>query len=70
MIHLSEILPLLCDFSGLCSFFFAVLWFQVEASTNQVTEQQGTPLYNLPWKIPCKVMNTELKVVTPCTFSR
>jgi hypothetical protein len=70
MIPLSEILPLLFDFSGLCPFFFAVLWFQVEASTDQVTEQQGTPLYNLPWKIPCKVMNTELKVVTPCTFSR
>uniref|UniRef100_A0A0D9XZA5 Auxin response factor n=1 Tax=Leersia perrieri TaxID=77586 RepID=A0A0D9XZA5_9ORYZ len=34
---------------------------QVEASTNQVAEQQGTPLYNLPWKIPCKVMNVELK---------
>jgi hypothetical protein len=25
---------------------------------------QGTPLYNLPWKIPCKLMNIELKVVT------
>uniref|UniRef100_I1R6D5 Auxin response factor n=1 Tax=Oryza glaberrima TaxID=4538 RepID=I1R6D5_ORYGL len=34
---------------------------QVEASTNQVAEQQGAPLYNLPWKIPCKVMNVELK---------
>ncbi|KAL6622841.1 hypothetical protein ACP70R_032720 [Stipagrostis hirtigluma subsp. patula] len=34
---------------------------QVEASTNQVAEQQGTPLYNLPWKIPCKLMNVELK---------
>ncbi|TVU50289.1 hypothetical protein EJB05_01655 [Eragrostis curvula] len=34
---------------------------QVEASTNQVAEQQGTPLYNLPWKIPCKLMNIELK---------
>jgi len=35
---------------------------QVEASTNQLAEQQGTPLYNLPWKIPCKLMNIELKV--------
>ncbi|CAM0949925.1 unnamed protein product [Alopecurus aequalis] len=34
---------------------------QVEASTNQVAQQQGAPLYNLPWKIPCKVMNVELK---------
>ncbi|CAN6356038.1 unnamed protein product [Urochloa humidicola] len=34
---------------------------QVEASTNQLAEQQGTPLYNLPWKIPCKLMNIELK---------
>ncbi|KAK3139778.1 hypothetical protein QOZ80_5AG0390060 [Eleusine coracana subsp. coracana] len=34
---------------------------QVEASTNQVAEQQGAPLYNLPWKIPCKLMNIELK---------
>ncbi|XP_062203596.1 auxin response factor 24-like isoform X2 [Phragmites australis] len=34
---------------------------QVEASTNQVAEQQGTLLYNLPWKIPCKLMNMELK---------
>lgn len=33
----------------------------MEASTNQVAEQQGAPLYNLPWKIPCKVMNVELK---------
>jgi hypothetical protein len=37
---------------------------QVEASTNQLAEQQGTPLYNLPWKIPCKLMNIELKVTT------
>jgi len=37
---------------------------QVEASTNQLAEQQGTPLYNLPWKIPCKLMNIELKVAT------
>jgi len=36
----------------------------VEASTNQLAEQQGTPLYNLPWKIPCKLMNIELKVTT------
>ncbi|KAM0833636.1 hypothetical protein ACQ4PT_064142 [Festuca glaucescens] len=34
---------------------------QVEASTNQVAQQQGAPLYNLAWKIPCKVMNIELK---------
>ncbi|GJN04754.1 hypothetical protein PR202_ga22326 [Eleusine coracana subsp. coracana] len=33
---------------------------QVEASTNQVTEQH-MQLYNLPWKIPCEVMNVELK---------
>ncbi|OEL27494.1 Auxin response factor 24 [Dichanthelium oligosanthes] len=37
---------------------------QVEASTNQLAEQQGTPLYNLPWKIPCKLMNIELKAET------
>uniref|UniRef100_A0A804RFR6 Auxin response factor n=1 Tax=Zea mays TaxID=4577 RepID=A0A804RFR6_MAIZE len=34
---------------------------QVEASTNHLAEHQGTPLYNLPWKIPCKLMNMELK---------
>ncbi|KAF8756344.1 hypothetical protein HU200_011075 [Digitaria exilis] len=34
---------------------------QVQASTNQLAEQQSTPLYNLPWKIPCKLMNIELK---------
>ncbi|KAK6924606.1 AUX/IAA domain [Dillenia turbinata] len=33
---------------------------QVEASTNQVTDQQ-MPVYNLPWKIPCRVINVELK---------
>uniref|UniRef100_A0A0D9XSI0 Auxin response factor n=2 Tax=Leersia perrieri TaxID=77586 RepID=A0A0D9XSI0_9ORYZ len=33
---------------------------QVEASTNQVSEQR-MQLYNLPWKIPCEVMNVELK---------
>ncbi|KAK3119084.1 hypothetical protein QOZ80_9BG0713420 [Eleusine coracana subsp. coracana] len=33
---------------------------QVEASTNQVAEQH-MQLYNLPWKIPCEVMNVELK---------
>ncbi|KAF8659730.1 hypothetical protein HU200_058190 [Digitaria exilis] len=32
-----------------------------QASTNQLAEQQSTPLYNLPWKIPCKLMNIELK---------
>ncbi|CAL4984371.1 unnamed protein product [Urochloa decumbens] len=33
---------------------------QVEASTNQLAEQH-TQLYNLPWKIPCEIMNVELK---------
>ncbi|KAL6659835.1 hypothetical protein ACP70R_002664 [Stipagrostis hirtigluma subsp. patula] len=33
---------------------------QVEASTNQVSEQH-MQLYNLPWKILCEVMNVELK---------
>ncbi|KAK6920448.1 Auxin response factor domain [Dillenia turbinata] len=33
---------------------------QVEASTNQVADQQ-MPVYNLPWKILCRVMNVELK---------
>jgi hypothetical protein len=36
----------------------------VEALMNQLAEQQGTPLYNLPWKIPCKLMNIEVKVAT------
>jgi hypothetical protein len=43
--------------------------FQVEASTNQVAQQQGAPLYNLPWKIPCKVMNVELKVVAALHYN-
>jgi hypothetical protein len=43
--------------------------FQVEASTNQVAQQQGAPLYNLPWKIPCKVMNVELKVVAALYYN-
>jgi hypothetical protein len=34
----------------------------VEASTNQVAERH-MQLYNLPWKIPCEVMNVELKVL-------
>ncbi|KAG6503192.1 hypothetical protein ZIOFF_035503 [Zingiber officinale] len=33
---------------------------QVEGSTNQVSDQQ-MPLYNLPWKILCRVMNVQLK---------
>nr|XP_009387026.1 PREDICTED: auxin response factor 23 isoform X3 [Musa acuminata subsp. malaccensis] len=33
---------------------------QVEASTNQVADQQ-MPVYNLPWKILCRVMNVDLK---------
>ncbi|CAI9113737.1 OLC1v1014403C3 [Oldenlandia corymbosa var. corymbosa] len=33
---------------------------QVEASTNQVAEQ-AMPLYNLPWKILCRVINVQLK---------
>nr|XP_043636858.1 auxin response factor 2B-like isoform X2 [Erigeron canadensis] len=33
---------------------------QVEASTNQVAEQQ-MPIYNLPSKILCRVMNVQLK---------
>ncbi|XP_042456327.1 auxin response factor 2A-like [Zingiber officinale] len=33
---------------------------QVEASTNQVSDRQ-MPLYNLPWKILCRVMNVQLK---------
>ncbi|XP_042375970.1 auxin response factor 2B-like isoform X1 [Zingiber officinale] len=33
---------------------------QVEASTNQVSDQQ-MPVYNLPWKILCRVMNVQLK---------
>ncbi|GMH31510.1 hypothetical protein Nepgr_033353 [Nepenthes gracilis] len=33
---------------------------QVEASTNQVADQQ-MPLYNLPWKILCRVLSVQLK---------
>ncbi|KAJ3671810.1 hypothetical protein LUZ60_007889 [Juncus effusus] len=33
---------------------------QVEASTNQVTDQQ-MPKYNLPWKLLCRVTNVDLK---------
>ncbi|XP_065010685.1 auxin response factor 23-like isoform X1 [Musa acuminata AAA Group] len=33
---------------------------QVEASTNQGADQQ-MPVYNLPWKILCRVMNVDLK---------
>ncbi|KAJ8431062.1 hypothetical protein Cgig2_017058 [Carnegiea gigantea] len=33
---------------------------QVEASTNQVADQQ-MPVYDLPWKILCRVLNVELK---------
>ncbi|KAJ8504978.1 hypothetical protein OPV22_005864 [Ensete ventricosum] len=33
---------------------------QVESSTNQVADQQ-MPVYNLPWKILCRVMNVHLK---------
>ncbi|CAL9178544.1 unnamed protein product [Musa hybrid cultivar] len=33
---------------------------QVEASTNQVADQQ-MPVYNIPWKIPCRVMDVRLK---------
>ncbi|KAJ8475978.1 hypothetical protein OPV22_019705 [Ensete ventricosum] len=33
---------------------------QVEASTNQIADQQ-MPVYNLPWKILCRVMNVHLK---------
>ncbi|RWW85728.1 hypothetical protein BHE74_00005569 [Ensete ventricosum] len=35
---------------------------QVEASTNQGADQQ-MPVYNLPWKILCRVMNVDLKVL-------
>lgn len=34
---------------------------QVEASTNQVADQQ-MPVYNLPAKILCRVVNVQLKV--------
>ncbi|KAK9113348.1 hypothetical protein Syun_020145 [Stephania yunnanensis] len=33
---------------------------QVEASTNQVDDQK-MPIYELPWKILCRVMNVDLK---------
>ncbi|GAB4860355.1 Auxin response factor 2A [Ancistrocladus abbreviatus] len=33
---------------------------QVEASTNQVADQQ-MPVYNLPWKILCRVLTVQLK---------
>ncbi|XP_073013318.1 auxin response factor 23-like isoform X1 [Typha latifolia] len=33
---------------------------QVEASTNQVADQQ-MPVYDLPWRIPCRVINVQLK---------
>ncbi|KMT10926.1 hypothetical protein BVRB_5g113390 [Beta vulgaris subsp. vulgaris] len=33
---------------------------QVEASTNQVADQQ-MPVYNLPWKILCRVIDVQLK---------
>ncbi|XAR50383.1 hypothetical protein NMG60_11004688 [Bertholletia excelsa] len=33
---------------------------QVEASTNQVSDQE-MPVYNLPWKILCRVINVQLK---------
>lgn len=35
--------------------------FKVEASTNQIADQQ-MPVYDLGWKILCRVMNVELKV--------
>ena len=37
---------------------------QVEASTNQLADPQ-MPVYNLPSKILCRVINVQLKV--PCT---
>ncbi|GMH16712.1 hypothetical protein Nepgr_018553 [Nepenthes gracilis] len=33
---------------------------QVEASTNQIADQQ-MPVYNIPWKILCRVLNVQLK---------
>lgn len=65
-------LPCLCDLEERPDSFLLLLLssvlFQVEASTNQVAEQQGAPLYDLPWKIPCKVMNVELKVFILAAF--
>ncbi|KAL6011757.1 Auxin response factor 2A [Asimina triloba] len=38
---------------------------QVEASTNQVASPQ-MPVYDLPWKILCRVINVQLKVRDLC----
>ncbi|XP_059643079.1 auxin response factor 2B-like [Cornus florida] len=46
---------------GDCVFYFPQGHIeQVEASTNQVVDQ-AMPLYNLPWKILCRVINIQLK---------
>ncbi|GAB2209491.1 hypothetical protein Droror1_Dr00026709 [Drosera rotundifolia] len=41
---------------------------QVEASTNQVADQQ-MPIYDLPWKILCRVHTVQLKIFLPCLFA-
>ena len=48
-------------------FYLFVFWlklqqFQVEASTNKVSDQQ-MPSYDLPSKILCRVVNVQLKVM-------
>lgn len=44
-----------------CVSFNPCIYIQVEASTNQVVEQQ-VPAYDLPEKILCRVLNVQLKV--------
>jgi hypothetical protein len=58
---------LLLPLAGACLLCFLALilcaaWgsFQVEASVNQVAGNQMR-LYNLPSKLPCRVLNVELK---------
>ena len=41
----------------------------MEASTNQVADQQ-MPLYDLPPKILCRVVNVQLKVCEICLLVR
>lgn len=50
-------------FFKVCSYVWILVWvvLKVEASTNQIADQQ-MPVYDLRWKILCRVMNVELKV--------
>ncbi|CDP16569.1 unnamed protein product [Coffea canephora] len=48
-----------CFISNFC-FQIHTKFSWVEASTNQVADQ-AMPVYNLPWKILCRVINVQLK---------